>query len=150
MSKVAVGERVGTVLEPHDDRMQLAQRSQAGVVDVEVHDKCRDHEAQARVERVRKGNVTPGLAEEFKVFRLLGCGIVLLPLSPPDDALHLLSDRILDGVCDEQMAGHEGVENSCEFDVLHPVVVAPYADENSILRYVSKDSQHERSCYAPS
>ena len=101
MSKVAVGKRIGAVLEPHDYCMQLAQSAEAGVVNVEVHDICRDHEAQARVERVSKGNVAPGLAEELEVFCLLGSRVVLLSLPPPDDALYFLGDCEFDGVCHE-------------------------------------------------
>ena len=35
------------------------------------------------------------------------------------------------------MAGHEGVEDSCKFDVLRPVIVASYTDEDSILQRIS-------------
>lgn len=59
--------------------------------------------------------------------------VVRIPFHPADSSFGLLSCCELDDVGYEEMTGHESIEHGSEKQVLASIVMAAYADQNSVL-----------------
>lgn len=109
--------------------MQLAERSNARVVNVIVDGKACDGEIESSVDGVGNGDKVP--AELEVVYLLLSnsfCFILLLcPFPPGHGALGLLSGCELDDIGDEEVTWDEEIEDGSVHNILPAIVMAPYA-----------------------
>lgn len=52
MTEVAIGEGIGTILQPHNKRMYLAEGPNAWVMDVKIYNKASNGKAEGGIDRV--------------------------------------------------------------------------------------------------
>lgn len=113
MPKIPIREGVGCSLQPHDDRMNLAQGPNQGMVDVEVDNDGCYQQAERRVDSMDPGYYLPRRLEFLDFFccwdvtsswcsrstALFTCSFYRLPC--------LLSSGKLYDICNEKMAWYD-------------------------------------------
>lgn len=140
MPEIAVGEGVGAVLEPDDDGVNLADGPDERVVDVVIDNVGCHKKTEGCIDTVGPGNGVPCCLKRAGCLNgvfLLGVG-VCRSFHTTEGTSSMLSCAQFQKVGNEQMAWDEGVEKGTEENVLAPIVMAAYADENAILYPVSE------------
>jgi hypothetical protein len=60
MAKVSICKRVGTILQPNNDGVELANSPNSRVIYIIIDDKVCNDQAQCRIDSMSESNVIPG------------------------------------------------------------------------------------------
>lgn len=105
MAEISIGESVRDVLQPDNDRMDLRDRADHGVMDIFEDGERRDEETESSVQSMRASNDNPSGMESLACFSVMVVfGLIVIALHFADGSLGLLGCRKLDDVCHEEMA----------------------------------------------